>query len=143
VGFSTRYGGLPKGLERVRGVRIIDRVRAALEPVVDDLLIIANDERAVDWLPGIRCERMCCGTSAASPGFTRALVHAASPVLAVAWDMRSCQPRCFARCAMLARMRTPLCPRAIRAAGSSRCAPTTRRHASWRSNDASRPTTDA
>jgi molybdopterin-guanine dinucleotide biosynthesis protein A len=35
-GLSTRYGGLPKGLERVRGVRIIDRVRAALEPVVDD-----------------------------------------------------------------------------------------------------------
>ena len=45
-GLSTRYGGSPKGLERVHGVRIIDRVRAALEPVVDDLLLIANDDAA-------------------------------------------------------------------------------------------------
>ena len=42
-GQATRYGGLPKGLELVRGVRIIDRVRAALEPVTDDLLLVAND----------------------------------------------------------------------------------------------------
>jgi hypothetical protein len=41
----------PKGLELVHGVRIIDRVRAALEPVVDDLLLIANDDAAGAWLP--------------------------------------------------------------------------------------------
>jgi molybdopterin-guanine dinucleotide biosynthesis protein A len=55
-GRSTRYGGAPKGLERVHGVRIIDRVRVALEPVVDKLLLIANDPEATTWLPGVRCE---------------------------------------------------------------------------------------
>jgi molybdenum cofactor guanylyltransferase len=86
-GLSTRYGGLPKGLELVHGVRIIDRVRAALEPVVDDLLLIANDENAADWLPGVRCEGDVLRDVGSVAGIHAALVHARSPVLAVAWDM--------------------------------------------------------
>ena len=86
-GLSTRYGGLPKGLERVRGVRIIDRVRAALEPVVDDLLLVANDADASDWLPGVRCESDVLRDVGSVAGIHAALVHAGSPALVVAWDM--------------------------------------------------------
>ena len=86
-GKSTRYGGLPKGLERVRGVRIVDRVRAALEPVVDDLLLIANDEAAREWLPDVRCERDVLEDVGSVAGIHAALSHARSPVIVVAWDM--------------------------------------------------------
>jgi molybdenum cofactor guanylyltransferase len=86
-GLSTRYGGLPKGLERVQGVRIIDRVRAALERVVDDMLLIANDPQASDWLPGVRCESDVLRDVGSIAGIHAALVHAGGPVIAVAWDM--------------------------------------------------------
>ena len=86
-GLSTRYGGLPKGLERVRGVRIIDRVRAALEPVVDTLLLIANDERASEWLPDVPCAGDVLRDVGSVAGIHAALVHAGTPVLVVAWDM--------------------------------------------------------
>ncbi len=86
-GRSTRYGGLPKGLERVRGERIIDRVRAALEPVVDDLLLIANDPAASDWLPGVRCESDVLRDVGSIAGIHAALAHSGSAVLVVAWDM--------------------------------------------------------
>ena len=86
-GLATRYGGAPKGLERVHGIRIIDRVRAALEPVVDDLLLIANDPAAGAWLPGVRWEHDVLRDVGSVAGIHAALVHAASPVLVVAWDM--------------------------------------------------------
>ena len=86
-GRSTRYGGLPKGLERVGGVRIIDRVRAALDPVVDDLLLIANDDAAADWLPGVRCERDVLQDVGSVAGIHAALTHARTAVIVVAWDM--------------------------------------------------------
>ena len=86
-GRSTRYGGLPKGLERVHGVRIIDRVRAALEPIVDGLLLIANDEGAAEWLPDVRCERDVLRDVGSIAGIHAALVHAGASVLVVAWDM--------------------------------------------------------
>ena len=86
-GRSTRYGGLPKGLERVGGVRIIDRVRAALEPVVDDILLIANDDAAAEWLPDVRCERDVLQDVGSVAGIHAALAHAGSAVIVVAWDM--------------------------------------------------------
>jgi len=86
-GLSTRYGGAPKGLETVRGVRIIDRVRSALEPVVDDLLLIANDPEATAWLPGMRCERDVLADVGSVAGIHAALVHTGTPVIVVAWDM--------------------------------------------------------
>ena len=86
-GQSSRYGGAPKGLELVHGVRIIDRVRRALEPVVDDLLLIANDEHASSWLPGVRCEGDVLRDVGSVAGIHAALVHARGPVVVVAWDM--------------------------------------------------------
>jgi molybdopterin-guanine dinucleotide biosynthesis protein A len=86
-GQSTRYGGLPKGLELVGGVRIVDRVRAALEAVSDKLLLIANDDRAREWLPGVRCESDVLRNVGSVAGIHAALAHAGTPVLVVAWDM--------------------------------------------------------
>jgi molybdopterin-guanine dinucleotide biosynthesis protein A len=86
-GLATRYAGTPKGLERVGGVRIIDRARAALEPVVDELLLIANDDAAPDWLPDVRCERDVLRDVGSIAGIHAALVHAQTPVIVVAWDM--------------------------------------------------------
>lgn len=86
-GRSTRYGGAPKGLELVNGRRIIDRVRDALEPVVDDLLLVANDPAGADWLPGVRCEADVLRDVGSVAGIHAALVHAGTPVLVVAWDM--------------------------------------------------------
>ena len=86
-GRSTRYGGVPKGLEFVNGRRIIDRVRDALAPVVDDLLLVANDPNAAHWLPGIRCASDVLRDVGSIAGIHAALVHAGTPVLVVAWDM--------------------------------------------------------
>jgi len=86
-GRSTRYGGAPKGLERVNGRRIIDRVRDALEPVVDDLLLIANDPDAQRWLRDVRCESDVLRDVGSVAGIHAALVHARAPVIVVAWDM--------------------------------------------------------
>jgi molybdopterin-guanine dinucleotide biosynthesis protein A len=71
----------------VRGVRIIDRVRAALEPVADDLLLIANDPRAPEWLPGVRCEADVLRDVGSVAGIHAALSHAGGPTIVVAWDM--------------------------------------------------------
>lgn len=86
-GRATRYGGRPKGLERVGGMRVIDRVARALGEAADDLLLIANEAGAAEWLPGVRVAtdvRPGCGSLG---GIHAAIVRAAGPVLVVAWDM--------------------------------------------------------
>lgn len=86
-GMATRYGGRPKGLERVGGRRVIDRVVDALARTTDRLLLIANDPAASEWLPGVRAAsdiRVGCGSLG---GIHAALVHAGGPALVVAWDM--------------------------------------------------------
>lgn len=86
-GQALRYGGVPKGLERVAGVRIIDRVAAALRASADELLLIANDPGAPAWLPGVRTEPDVLQGAGSLGGIHAALVRAAGPVLIVAWDM--------------------------------------------------------
>ena len=86
-GQAVRYGGRPKGLERVGGVRVIDRVALALRAATDDLLLIANDPAAAEWLPGVRTEADILPDSGSLGGIHAALVHAGAPVLVVAWDM--------------------------------------------------------
>lgn len=86
-GGATRFGGLPKGLESVGRRRIIDRVAATLREVTDDLLLIANDAAAHDWLPGTRvCPDILPGNGSLG-GIHAALAHARRPVLLLAWDM--------------------------------------------------------
>ncbi|MGH7622209.1 MAG: molybdenum cofactor guanylyltransferase, partial [Gemmatimonadaceae bacterium] len=86
-GQASRYGGRPKGLERVRGERVIDRVAAALRATTDSLLLIANDSQAAAWLPGVRVASDVRPGIGSLGGIHAALVHAGTAVIVVAWDM--------------------------------------------------------
>jgi molybdopterin-guanine dinucleotide biosynthesis protein A len=96
-GAATRYGGLPKGLERVGGVRIIDRVVAALDDVTDDLLLVANDPAAGNWLPGLPVQADLVPNAGGLGGIHAALHRARNAVLIVAWDMPFVPPALLAR----------------------------------------------
>ena len=98
-GAASRYGGLPKGLERVAGQRIIDRVADALRRVTDDLLLVANDPAAAGWLHGSRVQQDIVPNAGGLGGIHAALHAAHTPVLIVAWDMP------FVPSALLARLR--------------------------------------
>ena len=98
-GAASRYGGLPKGLEVVGGVRIIDRVATALSDVTDDLLLVANSPEAANWLPGVRTGADIVPNAGGLGGIHAALHHAQSAVLVVAWDMP------FVPSGLLARLR--------------------------------------
>lgn len=86
-GQATRYGGRPKGLERVGGKRVLDRVVEALAPATDELLLVANDPAASEWLPGVRLERDLRPGCGGLGGIHAALAHAKTDVIVVAWDM--------------------------------------------------------
>lgn len=86
-GQSSRYGGRPKGLERVHGERVIDRVAAVLGGVTDSLLLIANDPSATEWLPDVRVASDVRAGIGSLGGIHAALVHAGTAVIVVAWDM--------------------------------------------------------
>ncbi len=86
-GQASRYGGRPKGLEAVHGVRVIDRVAKALGAVTDSLLLIANDVGAGEWLPQVRVAGDVRPGIGSLGGIHAALVHAATAVIVVAWDM--------------------------------------------------------
>ncbi|HEY0779525.1 MAG TPA: molybdenum cofactor guanylyltransferase [Gemmatirosa sp.] len=86
-GDARRFGGAPKGLARVHGARIIDRVADALRAACDDLLLVANAPDATDWLPGVRVVADVLPGRGALGGLHAALAHASGPVIVVAWDM--------------------------------------------------------
>jgi molybdopterin-guanine dinucleotide biosynthesis protein A len=86
-GQASRYGGKPKGLERVHGERVIDRVAKVLGAVSDSLLLIANDSSAAEWLPGVRVASDVRPGIGSLGGIHAALVHAGTAVIVVAWDM--------------------------------------------------------
>ena len=95
-GQATRYGGRPKGLERVGGRRIIDRVADALRESADDLLLIANDSSGDAWLEGVTRAGDVRPDLGSLGGIHAALVRAESPVLVVAWDMPFVPPALLA-----------------------------------------------
>jgi molybdopterin-guanine dinucleotide biosynthesis protein A len=87
-GAATRFGGAPKGLQLVDGRRIIDRVAEALRGATDDLLLVANQPEAPQWLAGVRVAQDLRRGEGALGGIHAALAHAhGCPVLIVAWDM--------------------------------------------------------
>jgi molybdopterin-guanine dinucleotide biosynthesis protein A len=96
-GAATRYGGLPKGLERVGGRRIIDRVAEALADVTDDLLVVANHDDATTWLAGVPVQRDIVPNAGGLGGIHAALHRAQTAILIVAWDMPFVPPALLQR----------------------------------------------
>ena len=86
-GESTRFGGTPKGLYAVGGVRIVDRVFAALHAVVTDVALVANDPGATGWIPGVPVQTDERSERGSLIGLHTAVGRSAGPVLVVAWDM--------------------------------------------------------
>lgn len=86
-GAASRYGGRPKGLERVGGRRVIDRVADALAGAADELLLIANDPAAHAWLASVPMATDVRPGLGSLGGIHAAIVRAGRPVLVVAWDM--------------------------------------------------------
>jgi molybdopterin-guanine dinucleotide biosynthesis protein A len=66
---------------------VIDRVADALGEAADDLLLIANDPAAGEWLPRVRLAGDVRLHRGSLGGIHAALVRAGGPVLVVAWDM--------------------------------------------------------
>lgn len=92
-GGARRLGGQPKGLLLVEGARIIDRVATALREASDDLLLVANDPGAPEWLPGVRTATDVRLGEGALGGLHAALSHAGGAgALVVAWDMPFVEP---------------------------------------------------
>jgi molybdenum cofactor guanylyltransferase len=85
-GRATRFGGAPKGLELVGGVRIIDRVAAALRESCDELIIVANDAAASEWIPGVRVVADVRADVGALGGIHTALSNARDAVIVLSWD---------------------------------------------------------
>jgi molybdenum cofactor guanylyltransferase len=86
-GASSRFGGRPKGLETVQGIRVLDRVASALAPATDAMLLVANDDAADEWLPKVRRVRDRVVGRGPLAGIHAALVESQTPILVVAWDM--------------------------------------------------------
>ncbi len=86
-GNASRFTRRAKGLERVGGMRIIDRVAAALRPHTDSLLIAAGDADASSWISDAVVTRDLLTAKASVTGIHAALSAARSDIIAVAWDM--------------------------------------------------------
>ncbi len=93
-GASSRFGGQAKGLLRVGGERIIDRVARALRPVVETIAVVSNAPDANTWLDGARVWRDQRDERASIVGIHTALLHA-DTVVVVAWDMPFVSERLF------------------------------------------------
>lgn len=85
-GASSRFGGQAKGLLRVGGERIVDRIAKALRPVVETVAIVAKTPDADRWLDGAPVWRDERRELASIVGIHTALMHADN-VIVVAWDM--------------------------------------------------------
>ena len=87
-GGARRYGGHPKGLERVGGRRILDRVVEALAAALGELpLLVANDPDAPAWRDDLRVVPDLDPGAGALGGLLTAVAAAPGPVVCVAWDM--------------------------------------------------------
>ena len=87
-GGARRYGGKPKGLERVGGERIVDRLARVFEEGLGSApLLVANAPDADDWDTGLRIARDLRPGAGSLGGIHAAVSQAPAPVVCVAWDM--------------------------------------------------------
>lgn len=87
-GAASRYDGQAKGLERVGGERILDRLVEAMRDATGVApVLVANAPEAGSWAPGLEVVpdvRPDCGSIG---GIYSAICAGEGPVLVVAWDM--------------------------------------------------------
>jgi molybdopterin-guanine dinucleotide biosynthesis protein A len=86
-GSASRLNGRPKGLEIVDGVRIIDRVAAALRAHTHGLLIAPGSLDATGWIRDAVIAPDLLPVKASITGIHAAIAAAAGSVIALAWDM--------------------------------------------------------
>jgi molybdopterin-guanine dinucleotide biosynthesis protein A len=87
-GAARRFRGMPKGLALVDGIRIADRVLAAMRGATDRQIVVANDARASRWFRGATIVADAQEGLGPLHGLRTALLAAeGAPVIVVAWDM--------------------------------------------------------
>jgi molybdopterin-guanine dinucleotide biosynthesis protein A len=88
-GANERFGGEPKGLRRVGGLRLIDRVASAIRAVTPEIVLVANAPDAEQWLAGVRVYRDIRSERGSVVGLHTAIasIPAGDIALVVAWDM--------------------------------------------------------
>jgi len=87
-GGATRFGGRPKGLERIGGERILDRLAHVLTAALGrPPLLVANAPEAASWRPDLRTVADVRPGFGALGGIYTAVTAAPAPVVCVAWDM--------------------------------------------------------
>jgi len=86
-GASSRFGGIPKGLEMVGGRRIVDRVIDAARHVASEVFLISNSADAPMWTPDVRVVNDVRPERGSIVGIHTALATTNGPTLVVAWDM--------------------------------------------------------
>jgi molybdopterin-guanine dinucleotide biosynthesis protein A len=87
-GGATRFGGKPKGLERVGGERILDRLAVAMQEALGSApLLVANAPEAKNWRTDLRVVADLRQGLGALGGIYTAVVETPAPVVCVAWDM--------------------------------------------------------
>lgn len=87
-GGATRFEGKPKGLARVGGARILDRLVDVFgEALGAAPLLVANAPDAPTWRPDLRVVADVRPGMGSLGGIYTAVVEAPAPVVCVAWDM--------------------------------------------------------
>lgn len=87
-GRATRFGGKPKGLERVGGRRILDRVVDEVTAAIGEApLLVANAPDSPSWRPDLRTVPDRQPGAGSLGGIFTAVMESDGHVLCVAWDM--------------------------------------------------------
>ncbi len=87
-GRASRFGGAPKGLMPVGGVRILDRLVDTFQSAFGSLpALIANDPAASQWRPGLAVIADLLPGRGALGGLYTAVAAAPAPVVVAGWDM--------------------------------------------------------
>jgi molybdopterin-guanine dinucleotide biosynthesis protein A len=87
-GVAGRFDGRPKGLLKVGGRRVLDRVVDTMCAALGGApLLVANASNAPSWRPDLRCIPDLRPGLGSLGGVYTAIASGAGPVLVVAWDM--------------------------------------------------------
>ena len=87
-GSASRFGGQPKGLAKVGGERVLDRVIRVLESAVEEPpLLVANADEAQSWVKRLVVVKDLMPHCGSLGGIYSVVARGQDPVLVVAWDM--------------------------------------------------------